>query len=294
MAQQSNNVNRKYKKQNQFVEVLKRIGKNRMAVIGIIIILVMIFCAAFANAIADYNEVAIKQDIVNRLLPPSSEHWFGTDDFGRDIFARIVHGTRISLYVGIISVAISMTLGGTLGSIAGYYGGTVDNIIMRVLDVFLAIPAMLLAIAIVSSIGSSMFNLMVAVGISAVPGFARITRAAVLSVKDEEFIEAARAVGARDSTIILTHILPNCLAPIIVQATLKIGKAITFTASLSFIGLGVKAPTPEWGAMLSNSRSYIRDYPHMVIFPGLAIMMIVLALNLLGDGLRDALDPKLK
>lgn len=292
--EQKIDISKKYKKKNQFVDVARRISKNKMAVLGLIIIIIMVLAAIFADQIADYNTVVIKQDIVNKLLPPSSEHWFGTDEFGRDVFARIVHGTRISLYVGAVSVVISMSLGGTLGAIAGYYGGKIDNIIMRALDILLAIPAMLLAIAIVTAIGSSMFNLMVAVGISAVPGFARITRASVLSVKDEEYIEAARAIGAKDSTIIMTHIIPNCMAPIIVQATLKIGKAIAFTASLSFIGLGVKAPTPEWGAMLSGSRAFIRDYPHLVLFPGLAIMLIILALNMLGDGLRDALDPKLK
>lgn len=292
--EQRANIHKKYKKRNQFVDIMTRISKNKMAVLGIIIILIMLTTAVFADYIADYENVVIKQDINNKLLPPSKEHWFGTDEFGRDVFARIVHGTRISLYVGMISVGISAITGGTLGAIAGYYGGKIDNITMRSLDVLMAIPAMLLAIAIVSSIGSSMFILMVAVGISSVPGFARITRASVLSVKDEEFIEAARAIGAKDSTIILKHIIPNCMAPIIVQITLKIGKAIGFTASLSFIGLGVKAPKPEWGAMLSGSRAYIRNYPHLVFFPGLAIMLIILALNMLGDGLRDALDPKLK
>lgn len=287
-------ITKKYKKKNRFAEVVRCMSKNKAAILGLVIVVIMILTAIFADQIADYDQVAIKQDIANRLQGPSSEHWLGTDELGRDVFARIVHGTRISLYVGTISVIISIGLGGLLGAVAGYYGGKLDNLIMRILDVFLAIPAMLLAIAIVSAIGSSMFNLMLAIGISSVPQFARITRASVLSVKDEEFIESARAIGAKDSGIIWSHIIPNCMAPIIVQATLKIGKAIVFTASLSFIGLGVKAPTPEWGAMLSGSRAFIRDCPHLVLFPGLAIMLIVLALNMLGDGLRDALDPKLK
>lgn len=287
-------ITKKYKKKNRFAEVVRCMSKNKAAMLGLVIVVIMILTAIFADQIADYEQVAIKQDIANRLQGPSSEHWLGTDELGRDVFARIVHGTRISLYVGAISVIISIGLGGLLGAVAGYYGGKLDNLIMRILDVFLAIPAMLLAIAIVSAIGSSMFNLMLAIGISSVPQFARITRASVLSVKDEEFIESARAIGAKDSGIIWSHIIPNCMAPIIVQATLKIGKAIVFTASLSFIGLGVKAPTPEWGAMLSGSRAFIRDCPHLVLFPGLAIMLIVLALNMLGDGLRDALDPKLK
>ena len=290
----SETITKKYKKKSRLAEVIRSMSKNKAAMIGLVIVVIMILAAIFADQIANYEQVAIKQDIANRLQGPSSEHWLGTDELGRDVFARIVHGTRISLYVGAISVIISIGLGGLLGAVAGYYGGKLDNIIMRILDVFLAIPAMLLAIAIVSAIGSSMFNLMLAIGISSVPQFARITRASVLSVKDEEFIESARAIGARDSGIIWSHIIPNCMAPIIVQATLKIGKAIVFTASLSFIGLGVKAPTPEWGAMLSGSRAFIRDCPHLVLFPGLAIMLIVLALNMLGDGLRDALDPKLK
>ena len=291
---QASEISKKYKKKNQFVDVMVRISKNKLAVFGLIIVIIMVLTAIFADVIADYDDVAIKPNMNERLQGPSAEHWFGTDEMGRDIFARIVHGTRISLYVGAISVAISLFFGGFLGAVAGYYGGRLDNIIMRILDVFLAIPAMLLATAIVSALGSSMINLLLAVGVASIPGFARITRASVLTVQGQEFVEAAKAVGARDSTIIWHHILPNCLAPLIVQCTLRIGKAIVFTASLSFIGLGVKAPTPEWGAMLSGSRDFIRDNPHMVLFPGLAILLIVLALNVLGDGLRDALDPKLK
>ena len=285
---------RKYKRRSQFAETFRRLLKNRMAIIGLIILLILVFVAIFADQIADYDSVAIKQNVPEQFQAPSSQHWFGTDEFGRDVFARIVHGTRISLFVGILSVSISLTIGGFLGAIAGYYGGKLDNTIMRILDVMLAIPGMLLAIAIVNSLGASMVNMMISVGISGIPGFARITRAAVLSVKDQEYIEAAKAVGARDYTIILTHVLPNSLAPLIVQSTLKVGNAINITAALSFIGLGVKSPTPEWGAMLSGARPYIRDYPHLVIFPGLAIMIVILSLNLLGDGLRDALDPRLR
>jgi len=287
-------IQSKQKRRGQLAEIFGRLLKNRMATLGLIVLGMLVLVAVFADQIADYEEVVIKQNYTERFLPPSTKHLFGTDEFGRDVFARIVHGTRISLFVGLLSVSISLVIGGTLGAIAGYYGGKLDNVIMRVLDVMLAIPGMLLAIAIVNSLGASMINMMISVGISGVPGFARITRAAVLSVKDQEFIEASRAVGARDHAIILTHVLPNSLAPIIVQATLKVGNAINITAALSFIGLGVKAPAPEWGAMLSSSRAFIRDYPHLVIFPGLAIMIVILSLNLLGDGLRDALDPKLR
>ena len=193
-----------------------------------------------------------------------------------------------------VAVAIALATGGTLGAIAGYFGGVVDNVIMRVMDVFLSIPILLLAIMIVAALGSSMTNLMIAIGLASMPTFARVVRASVLSVKDQEFVEAARAIGATNGHIILRHILPNCLSPIIVQATLRVATAILSTASLSFIGLGIKPPAPEWGAMLASGRSAIRDAPHVVVIPGLVIMITILALNLLGDGLRDALDPKLK
>ena len=281
-------------KRSQLREIVIRMRRNRPAMIGLAIVIVLVLAALFADVIADYDTVVIKQNVAIRLQGPSAAHWFGTDEFGRDIFARIVHGARISLMVGIVAVSIALALGGTLGAIAGYFGGAVDNIIMRMMDIFLSIPILLLAIMIVSALGSSMLNLMIAIGISSMPTFARVTRASVLSVKDQDYIEAARAIGATNRKIILRHILPNCLAPIIVQATLRVATAILSTASLSFIGLGIQPPAPEWGAMLSSGRSYIRDAPHIVVIPGLVIMITILALNLLGDGLRDALDPKMK
>lgn len=254
----------------------------------------MFICMSlFANVIVDHDQ-AFKMNVVERLQGPSSTHWFGTDDLGRDVFSRVVLGTRISLYVGVISVSIALTFGGTLGAIAGYYGGKIDNVIMRVLDILLAIPTILLAITIVASLGASILNLMIAIGISNIPGFARVVRASVLSVKDQEYIEAAKAIGAKDHTIIMKHVLPNSMAPIIVYTTLKVATAIMATASLSFIGLGVQPPTPEWGSMLAGGRAYIRDNMYLVLFPGLAIVLSVLSLNLIGDGLRDALDPKLR
>ena len=284
----------KYKKRSQVWEVWRRLKKNKLAIVGLIIILSLTILAISADFIADYETVVIKQDIKNRLKPPSAEHIFGTDEFGRDIFARLVHGTRVSLTVGLISVSIALVVGGFLGAIAGYYGNRIDNIIMRTMDIFLAVPNILLAIAIVAALGTSIVNLMIAVGISSIPSYDRIVRASVLSIKDQEFVEAARAIGAKDLTIILTHIIPNSLAPVIVQATLGVANAILSTAALSFIGLGIQPPAPEWGAMLSGGRTFLRDASHITVFPGIAIMITILALNMLGDGLRDALDPKLK
>lgn len=284
----------KTKKRSQSADVWKRLKRSKTAVLGIVLIAMFLGMALFAPIIADYEGEALKLNVKERLEGPSANHIFGTDEFGRDIFARVVYGTRISLFVGIISVSIALSIGGFLGAIAGYYGGKIDNAIMRVLDVILAVPTILLAITIVASLGASMMNLMIAVGISNIPGFARIVRASVLSVKDQEFIEAAKAIGAKDHIIILKHVLPNSMAPIIVYATLKVATAIMATASLSFIGLGVQPPTPEWGSMLAGGRAYIRDQMYIVMYPGLAIVLTVLSLNLIGDGLRDALDPKLK
>lgn len=281
-------------KRGPWREVWRRLKKNHMAMVGLAIILALILVAAFADQIADYNDVAIKQNTKERLQGPSAAHWLGTDNFGRDIFARLVHGTRISLAVGVVAVSFAIVIGGFLGAIAGFYGGRIDNFIMRAMDIFLAIPSILLAIAIVSALGSTLFNLMIAIGISSIPSYARIVRASVLQVKDEEFIEAARAIGASDARIIRKHILPNSLAPIIVQGTLGVAGAILSTAGLAFIGLGVPKPQPDWGAMLADARNYMRNASHMATFPGLAIVITILALNLLGDGLRDALDPRLK
>ena len=282
------------KKRSMAAEIWQRLVRNKMAMLGLAILVVLVLAAVFADVIADYDTKVVAQNIAERLQGPSAAHWFGTDEFGRDIFARLVHGSRVSLVVGIVSVSVSLIIGGTLGAFAGFYGGKVDNVIMRVMDIFLAVPSILLAITIVAALGTSLFNVMLAIGISGMPSFARIVRAAVMSVKDQEFVESSRAIGATSVTIIFREILPNCMAPIIVQATLSVAGAILSTASLSFIGLGVQPPSPEWGAMLSGGRNYLRDAIHLTLFPGLAIVITILALNLLGDGLRDALDPRLK
>ncbi|MGN0159732.1 MAG: ABC transporter permease [Brotaphodocola sp.] len=282
------------KKRSQAAEIWQRLCRNKMAMLGLFILVALALMAIFADVIADYDTKVVAQDIANRLQGPSKAHWCGTDEFGRDIFARLVHGSRVSLVVGLISVSVSLTIGGTLGAFAGYYGKRVDMVIMRIMDIFLAVPSILMAITIVAALGTDLVFVMLAIGISGVPNFARIVRAAVMSVKDQEFVESARAIGTNSPTIIFREILPNCMAPIIVQATLSVASAILSTASLSFIGLGVQPPSPEWGAMLSSGRNFLRDAVHLTLFPGLSIVITILALNLLGDGLRDALDPRLK
>ena len=279
-------------KRNQWKEVWRRLRQNKMAMVGLAILIILALAAIFADVIAPNG--FDNQVIKDRFQTPNSTHWFGTDNLGRGVFDRVIHGARVSLSIGIISVSIAIVFGGLLGALAGFYGGRVDNVIMRSMDIRLAIPSILLAISIVSALGGGLFNVMLAVGISSIPGYARIVRASVITLKGQEFIEAARAIGANDSRIIMKHIIPNSLAPIIVQGTLGVAGAILSAAGLSFIGLGLSPPNPEWGAMLSGGRDYIRDHMHMTLFPGLMIMATIFALNLLGDGLRDALDPKLK
>lgn len=284
----------KYKKKSQTVEIFRRLARNKTAILGLVVVIFLLLMGIFADVLHDYDTQVIKQDIMQRLQAPSSEHWFGTDEMGRDIFARVCYGAKYSLLISFVAAIISLAIGLVCGAIAGYYGGWADMVIMRFMDVLLAIPGTLLAIAIVASLGSSISNLIIALSVSGIPGFSRIVRSSVLTVKDSEYVEAARAIGATDNTIIFKHVLPNGMAPLIVQSTLRIATVILTTAGLSFLGLGVPAPHPEWGAMLSNARSYIRDYSYMCLFPGLAIMATILCLNLLGDGLRDALDPRLK
>ncbi len=280
-------------KTSMFAETWRRFRQNKLAMLGLAIILVIVLSAAFADVLVDYN-VAITIDVVNARQLPSSEHILGTDELGRDLLARIIHGSRTSLLVSVVAVTFSLLVGGIAGAVAGYYGGMIETVIMRLSDILQAIPNLLLAITILSAFGQSMTVLIIAVGISNIPAYARIIRASTLTIKGQEYIEAARAVGASDVHIILNHVISNCMAPIIVQATLSMANAILNTSSMCFLGLGVKAPTPEWGAIMSGGRAYLRDAWHITLFPGITIMITVLALNLMGDGLRDALDPKLK
>lgn len=280
------------KRQSRLKGIWRRLKKNKAAMLGFIVIILLILCAVFAPLIAPYGYD--DQLLSRRFIFPCREYPFGTDNLGRDILSRVIYGSRISLAVGLVSVSISVVFGTILGSIAGYYGNLPDNLIMRAIDIVLSIPSILLAISIAAMLGQGLFNLMIAIGVSEIPRYARVVRAQILSVKDQEFVEAARAIGAGDLHIILFHILPNCLAPMIVQATIGVATAILDAAGLSFIGLGIQPPIPDWGGMLSAGRQYIRDYWYIVTFPGMMIMATIYSLNLFGDGLRDALDPRLK
>ena len=279
------------KNSNLYLTIV-RLRRNRLAVAGLCIVIILVLTAVLAPLIAPYHYAT--QSLVDAFEPPSWQHPLGTDEFGRDVLSRIIYGAQVSLQVGIFAVWLAMLIGGTLGAIAAYYGGRIDNVIMRFMDVLFAIPQILLAITIAAALGPGLLNLTIAVGIAAVPSFARIVRGAVLSIVGQEFIEAAHCMGASDAWIIAKHILPNCSAPIIVQATLRVAQAILAAAALSFLGLGIQPPFPEWGGMLASARGYLRDYAYMAVFPGLAIMITIMALNFLGDGLRDAMDPKLK
>ena len=270
---------------------MRRIRRSWGARVGFAVLLLLILAAISAPLLAPFDPSDLGPD---PLAAPSAKHYFGTDFGGRDVFSRVVFGARLSLLVGLVAVGIASVVGVTAGLVAGFYGSWTDMLLMRTIDVMLAFPGILLALAIVSMLGPGLFNLMIAVGISAIPGYARLTRGSVLSAREELYVTAAHSVGVTNRRIMLLHILPNIFAPILVAATLGIGSAILSAAALSFIGLGDQPSTPEWGRMLSEGRQYLRDQAWIATFPGLAIMLSVLAMNLLGDGLRDALDPRLR
>ncbi|MCW4645198.1 ABC transporter permease [Bacillus safensis] len=278
--------------QSLILESMKQFFQHKLAVIGSVIVFLFLILAIFAPLIAPYG--INEQSLGERFSAPSAAHWFGTDDFGRDIFSRVVHGARISLWVGFFSVLGSVILGTLLGLIAGYGGRVLDAVISRLFDILLAFPSILLAIAIVSILGPSLQNALIAIAIINVPTFGRLVRSKVLSIKQEEYVLAAKAVGMSHRRIVLRHILPNSMVPVIVQATLAIGTAIIEAAALGFLGLGAQAPSPEWGKMLADARPYLVQAPWTLFFPGIAIMLTVLGFNLMGDGLRDTLDPKMK
>ena len=285
---------KQYKKKSRLQETWNRFLRNKLAVIGLFIFVFIMLAAVAAPLIANYDTDAIRVNVPSRLQSPSAKHILGTDELGRDIMARIVHGARISLVVGCAAIAVALFIGGALGAIAGYSGGKIDDVIMRCMDVFLCLPDVLLALAIVAAFGTNLVNLTIAIGLAFTPKFSRVVRSAVMTVRGVEYVEAARTIGATNTQIITNHVLINCFGPIMVQVTRYVANAILTIAAMSFIGLGIQAPIPEWGNMLASGRVYMRDHAYIVIAPGLAIFLTILSLNLLGDGLRDALDPRLK
>lgn len=286
------NRNRKSKKTNQAKEIWRRFRKSKTAMLGLCLLIFVLCIAIFADVITPY-ESAITQS-ADRLAGPSSAHIFGTDELGRDLFARIVHGSRYSLLIGISTSILALVVGGLLGAIAAYYGGWVDNIIMRLTDVVMTVPPILLSLAVVAALGGSLRNLLIAITISCVPSMLRLVRSVVLGVVDEDYIEAARSYGASDMRIILKYVIPNALGPIIVTTTMNVSNMILSAAGLPFLSLGVQPPAPEWGALLSDAKTYMFTAPHLLYIPGIFIVIAALSFNLAGDGLRDALDPKLK
>ena len=282
---------KKKRKQSRLREIWHQLKKNKMAVVSLFVLLALVLIAIFAPLIAPYSYS--EQNVLNSNASPSSEHLLGTDDLGRDILSRLIYGTRQSLQMGIFAVAIGAIIGIIVGSISGYFGSWVDNLCMRLLDIYQAIPMFLLCVALAAILGPSLRNAIIALGLGVVPGFARIMRASVMTVREKEYI-AAKSINCGTGRIIVKHIVPNAIGPMIVQITMGVGSCILSGAALSFIGLGVQPPIPEWDTMISEARSVMRQYPTQALYPGICVMISVLACNLLGDGLRDALDPRLK
>lgn len=270
-----------------------RFRKNKLAMVGLFMLLFMMAAILAAPLYVPYERV-VKMNIVDKFTKPCADYWFGTDQFGRDLFARVVYGGRISLFMGLAVVAISFVAGCILGGAAGYFGGKVDTVIMRIVDMFMAIPAMLLSMAVVAALGTGVDKLLVALSISQIPRFTRVVRSSIMTLRNQEFIEAAKCCGTSSARIIMKHLLPNGMGPVIVSATLTLGQVILSIASLGFLGIGVSSPTPEWGTILSENKIHIRYYPYLGLIPGICIAFAVMAVNFIGDGLRDALDPRSK
>jgi len=283
---------KKSRKKSRLHDIWRQLRKNKLAVVALFVLVLLILIAIFAPLIAPYPYEQMNPRL--SFAEPSAEHLLGNDRLGRDTLSRLIYGSRQSLQMGIIAVGIAATIGITIGAVAGFYGGWVDNLSMRLLDIYQAMPMFLLTVALAAILGPSLRNAIIALGIGTVPGYARIMRASVLTVREKEYVEAARATNVGDMRIIRKHILPNAIAPLIVQITMGVGGCILAGSALSFIGLGVQPPIPEWGAMISDARSYMREYPRLALYPGICVMISVLSCNLLGDGLRDALDPRLK
>ena len=280
------------RKRSQLRDTWHRLCKNKLAMVGLAIIVILVLAAVFADFVAPYDPAA--QDLAHMRQMPSAQHLLGTDEYGRDILSRIIYGGRVSLLVSILSIAFGLVVGGIFGISSGYFGGVYDGFVMRCMDIVMAVPGFLLAVCISAALGSGIFNTALAIGIGCIPGYARLFRALVLGIRDLEYVEAAKVTGSSNARIMFRQILPNILSTVIVDTTLRIGGCILMISSLSFIGLGVQPPTPEWGSMVSAGRSLIRAFWPLATFPGLAIMLTLFGFNLFGDGLRDALDPKLK
>ncbi|MCR5161092.1 MAG: ABC transporter permease [Lachnospiraceae bacterium] len=281
------------RRNSQLKEFWRRFRKNRTAMLGFVILAVIIGIAVFADLIVPYSK-CIEQIGADRLQTPNPAHWFGTDELGRDLFSRVVHGSRYSLFVGVATSLTALVIGAVLGASAAYFGGMIDNVIMRIIDVFMCVPPILLSLAVVSALGTNLRNLIIAITISCIPGNVRLIRSVVLTVAEQDYVEAARSYGTSNGRIIFRYVLPNAMGPIIVNTTMMISSMILSAAGLSFIGMGIQPPTPEWGALLSNAQTYIFSAPYLLFFPGIFIILTSLAFNLVGDGLTDALDPKLK
>lgn len=282
-----------FRRKSQFKETWRRLKKNKLAMFALILLVLIILLIISAPLFGSYKD-SLSINLKEKLQPPSANHIFGTDKFGRDVFLRILHGGKFSIIIGLSTSLFSMILGIIFGTTAGYFGGKIDNVIMRFMDVFAAIPTIMLAMAIVAALGPSITNLIIALAISRVQGFTRIVRSSAITIADQEFVEAAKAGGSGHFRILLKHILPNCVAPIAVQATMNVSLMISLIASLSFLGLGITPPNPEWGTLIAESKPYIRYAPYLIFFPGLFLVLTSMSVSLLGDGLRDALDPRLK
>lgn len=280
------------KERNQRVETWKRFKRYKPAVFGLGFLVLLLLCAIFAHWIAPYDPEAVNTKL--RGAPPSGEHWLGNDDIGRDILSRLIFGTRIALIVGIGATSIAVTIGVLIGATAGYFGGKIDFILSRLIDTLMAFPLLALLLTMTTVFGPSLRNVVILIGCTVWASYARVVRAEVLSLRERDYILAARSIGAQDRSIITRHLIPNALGPVIILASLAVGGIIILESALSFLGLGVQRPTPSWGTMLSDGRDFLRNYPHIAIAPGIAIALTVLAFNLVGDGLRDALDPRQK
>jgi peptide/nickel transport system permease protein len=284
---------KKSRAREQLREFWRRFRKNKSAVVGLAILILLVGMAVFADLIIPYSK-CVEQVVADRLQGPSPAHFFGTDEYGRDLFARVVHGSRYSLFIGVATSLMALVAGAILGASAGYFGGMVDNIICRIIDVFMCVPPILLSLAVVAALGTSMRNLIIAITISCIPGNVRLVRSVVLTVAEQDYVEVARSYGASNARIIFRYVLPNAMGPIIVNTTMAISDMILSAAGLSFIGMGIQPPSPEWGALLSAAETYIFTSPYLLFFPGIFLVLSSLSFNLVGDGLTDALDPKLK